>query len=41
MVNLLSRYPDANICGYPMDIDIVLLAIYLNLYPQSQLNIVA
>ena len=31
MVNLLSRYPDANICGYPTDSDIVklaLLAIY-------------
>ena len=39
MVNLLSGYPDANICGYPMDSDIimiVLLAIYiLNLYPQA------
>ena len=31
MVNLLSRYPDANIYGYPTDSDIirlVLLAIY-------------
>ena len=31
MVNLLSRYPDASICGYPTDNDIiklVLLAIY-------------
>ena len=38
MVNLLSAYPDANICGYPTDSDIimiVLLTIYiLNLYPQ-------
>ena len=44
MVNLLSRYPDVNICEYPMDGDIiklVLLAIYFNLYPQTQLNIVA
>ena len=33
MVNLLSRYPDANIYGYPTDSDIirlVLLAIYFN-----------
>ena len=31
MVNLLSGYPDANICGYPTDSDIIklaLLAIY-------------
>ena len=32
MVNLLSGYPDASICGYPTDSDIiklVLLAIYV------------
>ena len=31
MANLLSGYPDSNICGYPTDSDIiklVLLAIY-------------
>ena len=44
MVNLLLEYPDAKICGYPMDSDIikfVLLAIILYLYPKAQLNIVA
>ena len=45
MVNLLSGYLDANICGYPTDSDIIklaLLAIYIiYLYPQAHLNIVA
>jgi len=33
MVNLLFGHPDANICGYPTDSDIIkleLLAIYFN-----------
>ena len=43
MVNLLSGYPDASICRYPPDSDIiklVLLAIYY-IFVQTQLNIVA
>ena len=34
MVNLLSRYPDANICEYPTDsdmIELVLLATYIRI----------
>ena len=27
MVNLLSGYPDANICGYPTGSDIITLAL--------------
>ena len=27
MVNLLSGYPDADICGYPTDSDIIMLAL--------------
>ena len=27
MVNLLSEYPDANICRYPMDSDIITLVL--------------
>ena len=27
MVNLLSGYPDADICGYPTDSDIITLAL--------------
>ena len=44
MVNLLSGYPDANICRYPTDSDIinlVLLAMYFNLLLPARLNIVA
>ena len=44
MVNLISGYPDANICGYPTDSDIinlVLLAMYFNLLLPARLNIVA
>ena len=38
MVNLLSGYPDASICGYPTDSDIiklVLLAIYFKFISTS------
>ena len=38
MANLLSGYPDANICGYPTDGDIiklVLLAIYFTFISTS------
>ena len=38
MINLLSRYPDANICGYPTDSDIitlVLLAMYFKFLSTS------
>ena len=38
MVNLLSGYPNANICGYPTDSDIItleLLAIYFKFLSTS------
>ena len=44
MVNLLSRYPDANIYGYPTDRDIIklaLLVIYFKFITTAHLNIVA
>ena len=40
MVNLLSGYPDANICEYPMNGDIiklVLLAIYIEFITTAHL----
>ena len=41
MVNLLSGYPDANICGYPVDSDIiklVLLALYFKFITTRSTN---
>ena len=38
MVNLLFRYPDANICGYPTDSALELLAIYFNFCAQANLK---
>ena len=35
MVNLLSGYPDANICRYPTDSDIIKLAIYFKFISTS------